>query len=320
MNQSNNLKEIISEIIEHYEHLPYRGSKFFPQNKIADYFVKNVFSSIDKGASVFLGEDANAFFIFEKLDWDSAHFGVLMGKISYFAYKKDIYKNQLKKIINDIISLASSQSIKHISIFTQLKETLLIEVLEEEGFHLKGMMVDYMGESEKISQNSKSSPALIKKADEKDVQALADISFESFSDKNAWLDRFHADSFFPKEKSDLLYKNWLINSFYGNQADCVLAAYIDEKPVGFITLKIEREKSDFFGNKYGKVPLNAVCKTQRRKGIYKDLVISGCEWFKENGIEFVSVRTQASTIAVQKTWQKLGAELMSYNLVFHKTV
>ncbi len=311
--------ENIRSVLSESEFIPFKGIKHYPQDKLRDYIFEEIKKTIKNGADIVFNGEKNTFFVLEKLDWDTKHFGFPCGKISFSLHKKDIGIDSILDALGRLIGKAKEKGLKHISALLDIKDFSMIESFERSGFLLKGVLVDLISESKRISSNEFISPAKIGLAKEEDIEKLAEISYKAFSRKEDWLDRFHADPFFSKEKSDLLYREWLLNSFKG-LADAVLCAYVDGEPVGFITLKIEKEKSSYFGENYGIVPLNAVSLSHRRKGIYRDLVIAGCNWFAEKGIKYVSVRTQASTIAVQKVWHRLGADTVSYNLVFHKVL
>ncbi|MCK5708627.1 MAG: GNAT family N-acetyltransferase [Candidatus Aureabacteria bacterium] len=318
----NMILQDIEEIINDYPLIPYKGCKLYPQDKIKDYLANDLKDVIEKKKTeVFFGPQKSEVAVLHDLPWDTDLFGVKMGKISHLIYKESSSKNSdlLGKMVNAVCVNAKEKGLEHLSCVIDPRAMHLAEAFEKNGFFLKGVLVDYYIQLKNFDLTKFPSTIKIFPAIEKDIDKIAEIAHESFSREEDWYDRFHADTFFSKEKSDLLYKEWLLNSFRGDQADCVLAAVEDDEPVGFITLKLEKDKTPFFQLKYGNVPLNAVSRKHQKKGIYKSLVAAGLQWFKDQGVDVVSVRTQSSTIAVQKVWQRLGAEVAFYHLAFHKS-
>ncbi len=307
----------IRNIMAGYPFVPYTGCRHFPQEKIKDLFLKEIEDSLQaKKTGVLFSEAQDAVLLFHHLPWDTSHFQTEMGKISHCLYREDQDKKVLLKLIQKACDEAVNSGWQHLSCSVHPKEMVFVEALQDAGFYLKAVLVDYV-----LDLNRFSAPACstcIQPAGQNEADRLADLAEDAFSRNEDWYDRFHADSFFKKEKSDSLYREWFLNSLSGDQADQVLAAMQGKDPVGFITCKLEKEKSVFLGKSYGNVPLNAVDIRHRRKGIYRDLVTAGLAWFQSQGVDIASVRTQASTIAVQKTWQRLGAEVAFYHLVFHK--
>lgn len=313
------IKEQLKEIIKSYPFVPFSRSSYYPQDRIADYLLHEIYEAAEtKKARIEINEEKSCAFVAHSLPWDTQLFGISMARISHAVYRGSVSRDALLKMTGSICERLKEEGVRHISCVLNPAEMLFSEVLEEAGFHLKGILVDYYIRLKDFSHPDSSSPADIRPAEKAEAEKIADIALDAFSRKEDWYDRFHADPFFPKEKSDRLYREWLLNSFFGDQADQVLGAYLENEPVGFITLKMEKEKSRFFGFRCGNVPLNAVDINQRRKGIYRDLVIAGLDWFKDRKVGVACVRTQASTLAVQKVWQRLGAEVAFYHLVFHK--
>jgi GNAT superfamily N-acetyltransferase len=312
--------DFLKDIVRDFSYVPFSGSPFYAQDKTEAYLLKSVADAIsEKKADVITDRGKDVALVMHPMPWDSRHFGMKIGRISHILYRDAVKKDKanFRKIIGKAKEKALSDGLKSLICFLDPRELNLSEALEDEGFYLKGMLVDYYLSLDKYSAPGFSSGTEIRLAQKKDEEKIAKISFDAFSKEKDWFDHFHADPFYPREKSDSLYSEWIHNSFSGDQADAVLAAYDRDEPVGFITLKKERDKSGFFKVDYAAVPLNAVDSGYRKKGVYRDLVAAGLDWFRKEGVDVAYVRTQASTIAVQKTWQGLGAKVEMFQLVFH---
>ena len=134
------------------------------------------------------------------LPWDTQLFEKKMGKFSHILYKDPHNKKSMKEAVKAGCRTAKEEGYQHVSCTIHPKEMLLAEALADEGFYLKGVLVDYYINLKKFSFSKYHSSSVIRQAKEKDAEKLADIAYSSFSRAEDWYDRFHADTFFSKEK------------------------------------------------------------------------------------------------------------------------
>jgi len=98
----------------------------------------------------------------------------------------------------------------------------------------------------------------------------------------------------------------------------VLVKKILKEPVGFISAKNDKAMNKFFEKKIVTIPLNAVDKAKRRRGIYKGLVYKLVSILKAQGVDFVAITSQLTIKPIARTWLGLGAKARCPKLVFHK--
>lgn len=138
---------------------------------------------------------------------------------------------------------------------------------------------------------------------------VLEIAKQSFK---GYFGHYHADPKLEVSKSDAIYVDWAYRSCMNSQvADAVMAAFFDEKIVGFVTLKIRSES-------LGELILSGVSPLYQKRGLYQSLIYSGMEWLHGNNLNQIILSTQLNNISVQKVWARLGFEMDHSYYTFHK--
>jgi len=210
---------------------------------------------------------------------------------------------------------------------TMSRDVALNHALGAKGFRLMDTLVTYLLDLRHVQLDPSrhvqmGAPPIIREAVPDDVPVLEEIARASFADRNIWLDRFHADPRIPKAKADDLYVQWIRNSITPQPADEAMAnaTFVAETPdprtrtiAGFLTCRRGGARS----LEPGVVSLNAVAKLFRGRGYYWHLVHHAIQWFRDEGMTAVSVRTSVASQAVQRTWIRLGAIPGKFEHTFH---
>lgn len=124
--------------------------------------------------------------------------------------------------------------------------------------------------------------------------------------------RFSFDLKFGKEKSSLLYEEWLRKSFYEKYCDDFLVYVKNDMPAGFLTIKTRE------GQPY--IDLLGVLKEQRGKGIGKCLIYNAERKLSQSNYNTLKVVTQAHNISALRTYQSMNFRIESMNMFYHKWI
>jgi ribosomal protein S18 acetylase RimI-like enzyme len=251
--------------------------------------------------------------IADKSHFDSDLFGFGVGKIRYIVFSDGVYAEETLSPRISLVQKCSSwirqNNLKCVIARVNPSDSI---VFEKNDFHLVDVLLTFHLDRNSIESNHNSSlnnNIEIRLFHGRDETKLMDIARKAFS-----YDHFHRDKNFPKDKCDELFARWISNCCHG-RADCVLVACIPgEKPVGFITCKLEM-LGEF---KRGIIDLIAVSPVYRRKGIGQYLVLEAIRWLIDNGAQSVIVSTQADNVAAVNTYRKIGFRLVGKQLTFHK--
>ena len=145
----------------------------------------------------------------------------------------------------------------------------------------------------------------VRGAVEQDIPILKSIARVSHRDS-----RFYYDGNFPTSLCDALYEVWIEKSCRG-WAKEVLVAEVGGEPVGYISCNLPTPKT-------GRIGLVGVGQLAQGKGLGKDLLQEALRWFKEQGVDSVTVATQGRNVRAQRVYQRSGFVTRSVELWFHK--
>ena len=252
--------------------------------------------------------------IFEKLLWDTEHFGINIGRISKIVAWEGEYRKALV-VKDEMLKFIGNKCVKDEIACVYCREDIndfsSIHSLESNGFRLIDVLTTFRFDftrNKAFQKSSNEKPSLsqgitVRAWKEEDLDKLANIAGTSYI-----YDRFHSDLMFPKDKSDMLHRKWVVNCCNG-LTDEVLVAASDNKPFGFITCREKGAK--------GVIDLVGVAKDMQKKGIGAMLVNAALEWFKDR-VDVVEVGTQNRNIPAMKLYTNARFMPVSSKLTFHR--
>ncbi|MCK4434606.1 hypothetical protein KAU92_03870, partial [Candidatus Bathyarchaeota archaeon] len=219
------------------------------------------------------------------------------------------------ELISHTLTECCQKQISHLSARVYKEDLSSIHALESKGFQLMGIIVTHFLDLRKRKIVHLENQWNIRKFKPDDVPKLAKIAMESFKEKPVATDRFHADSSLPKEKSDDLYVQWIINACKGS-SDTVLVAEMNELSVGFTACKVYRSLGEKLGVRFGAAILTGVAPSARGKGVHASLLNAALWWFADK-VDIVEVGAQVSNYAVQRAWNRLGFKIIRSQCTLH---
>ncbi len=229
----------------------------------------------------------------ENSDWDSSHFGLIIGRISLVVFDNTTGFVERRKLLSQMLS---SERFRMISVRIDLLDISTVQAIEHLGGILTDILVTFRFDSGWQLPNPPSNGIRTMEAVADDSLVLAPMAEKLFT-----IDRFHSDPSLPRTKSDQVYSQWVLNSFRGFASTIIVAKRAD-KLVGFITCKIERLPQDM---KYGVIDLVGVDSTERGVGIGSVLVRAALEWFVSR-VPSVYVGTQGANTHAVKLYERNG--------------
>jgi len=246
-----------------------------------------------------------------KLEWDTAHFGMPMASMEIEVKKEIESYESINRTIQEALQAAKDNGIKHVTLKLNPGLKKVIHVCQENGFRLMDTRIEYIFDYGRTEIKEINDKCTLRTAGKEEMETLIDISKESF--KN-YIDRFHSDENIDNAKADELYELWVKNSYSG-YAQLVYAAEVDGKIVGFSTFKdfVEKDKK---GNNIGEIVLSAVSEAARGKGVYTSMINYGVKLGKGK-MDYLLVKTQIDNLAVQKAWASLGFKPYKNEYIFH---
>lgn len=229
-----------------------------------------------------------------ELTWDSRFFKRKIGELQVAAESAPQIETAIEK--------AKDDGFKYIICRVQSQQTALSKHLESLGFYLSDIGVTWEVKSDKFLYENMNKSS-IKVATDKDIPMFKEMIKSLFLES-----RFYSDPFFSKEEGDNLYQAWIENSIKGNAADVVFCIPNE----GFITCI--KSAADT-----GEIALIGTKKGIRGTGAGAALMAEAMKWFKIQGVNCVSARTQLKNLNAMNFYLKLGFYVKGYDIIFAKT-
>ncbi len=141
-----------------------------------------------------------------------------------------------------------------------------------------------------------------------DAPGVSRVAMESF---RGYIGHYHADPRLDRAKCDQVYVSWAERSCLDRSvASTVLVAESGDRIAGFLTI-LERSAEE------QEIILNGVDPAFQRRGIYRALAVAAMSHARSNGARRLTSSTQLINTVVQRTWGKLGFELLRAYYTFH---
>jgi GNAT superfamily N-acetyltransferase len=234
----------------------------------------------------------------KQLIWDSSLLKKKIGQLGSIPAEKYRLESLLEK--------ARSKGFSYVTCRLYSQQVNHTQILESLGFYLTDIGVTFEIRTDAFLIKTRpckvSAGLIVRKASRGDIPKLKKMATSLFSES-----RFYHDPFFSLREADAIFQSWVENSVIGNAADIVF--YIPDK--GFITCKKTRAKT-------GGIKLIGVRKKNRSRGVGSMLMGRAMEWFKNNDIRSVTVRTQLKNIDGVNFYVKCGFSLKGYDMVYGK--
>lgn len=219
--------------------------------------------------------------MFERLDWDSAFFGMGVGRLHASALTAEV----------------ASQSRQ----WCRENQIACLYYLGPEageappGFRLVDERVTLAWDAHPVAAPS---PA-VRPFAPADLPLLEEIARQSHRDS-----RFYADPLFDRDLCDELYATWIRRSCQG-WADAVLVAVHGGLPAGYVTCQ------------EGAISLIAVAVGAQGRGLGRQLVTAAQNYFQSCGPARVTVVTQGRNRAARALYKRCGFRVISAQHWYH---
>jgi dTDP-4-amino-4,6-dideoxy-D-galactose acyltransferase len=138
-----------------------------------------------------------------------------------------------------------------------------------------------------------------------DIPALRRIAATAYGDS-----RFYFDRRFDRVKCDLLYTGW-IESFCRQGPENVRVVERGGRLEGYLCCEPA-------GPAAGRIGLTAVDAPSRGRGVGRHLLADAVRWFRERGIERLTVVTQARNVVAERLYQRCGFLTKAVQLWYHR--
>lgn len=211
--------------------------------------------------------------------------------------------------LQQVMQFAQDHDVKFLMARVDVNHLDAVQKMEDAGFRLMDTLVYYAFKYAKKPVPEQDSPYTIRSATSADVSIVQQIAAESFK---GYYGHYHADPRLDNAVCDAIYQDWAGKSVSSKDfADKVFVVADDGDILGFATLRMNSPQE-------GEGVLYGVAPHAQGRGIYRQMIVAGLGWAKEQGAARMVVSTQITNVAVQKVWARCGYEFDRAYYTLHK--
>jgi dTDP-4-amino-4,6-dideoxy-D-galactose acyltransferase len=228
------------------------------------------------------------------LEWDSAHFGVRLGRLQATTLALDSAMAVVEEMRRERIDCTYC--------FFDANDRSSCHAAEQGGARQVDLRMSY--ELDLLRAPKIEARPDIRSATASDIPALERIAETAHRDS-----RFYFDGRFEEAKVNDLYRIWIRKSVARTFADEVLTIDIEAVPAGYVTLSMKETEAE--------IGLIAVADSARGGGIGRALVQAAISTTIQRGAKRLSVVTQGRNAAAQRLYQRAGFTIRDALALFH---
>jgi len=225
----------------------------------------------------------------QRLDWDSTFFGMGIGSFTGALSPPEVDEARRFANISDISCLYW---------FADPNDAPSARLAQSEGFKYVDTRLTFSAPLLGV-RHSDARPAA-----PGDLPELAHLARRSHTNT-----RFFFDGNFEQTRCEDLYQLWLERSFDGTIADSVLTVHLDERPAGYVTVKVKEG--------IGQIGLIAVADFAQGRGLGKALVHGAMCYAADAGATQMRVATQSRNLGAQRLYVSCGLKPESVLDIYH---
>jgi hypothetical protein len=305
----------IESIVHAYPFKPYRHYRVLSRKAQTAVMMAEISATLNHSDGVVWQtppEDAPGIVVARALAWDSAFFGVPMGRIEYvFAPSNRVARAAIAAGVEAL----RSRGVRHVSARVDVEDIPLMAALEAEGFRLMDALVTYTTRPRKEPPNPVREVGTIRELRAEDGPELLRIADESY---RGFRGRFHLDPHLPKDRSEAFYAEWARQCIAHRMADTVLVSEGSQgQLLGFLAFR-QREPVSSVGG----VPVYGgglgACRADT-PGAYAGLIRAGTLWAHErNGV--AECQTQNYNFPTIRIYEAVGAHYVRAEYTLHRWI
>lgn len=246
------------------------------------------------------------------LAWDSAFFGIPMGRIEYLLGARGTLREAL---LHAAVDALRQQGVRHISARTDVADIALLTQLEANGFRLMDSLVTYTTRPRKEPPHAVREVGTIRDFTPEDGPELLQIATDAY---RGFRGRFHFDPAIARERADAFYVEWARQCLAKTMADTILVSEGSEgQLLGFLAFRRREPVSTVGGVAVFGGGLGA-CRADT-PGAYAGLIRAGTVWAHDrDGV--AECQTQNYNFPTIRIYEAVGAHYVRGEYTLHRSL
>jgi hypothetical protein len=246
------------------------------------------------------------------LAWDSAFFGVRMGRIEHVLRGPRADRLTVRRAIDEALRRFRAIGVQHIALKVDVADHDTIAVAEDTGFRLMDAIVTYIAHPRRRPPRPVKQVGSIRPFAPADTDQVIDVTREAY---RGYQGRFQLDPHLPADKSDAFYLEWARNCCSGAMADRIFVAEdADGRLIGWASVKRAEPVSSVGGATVSVGSLGA-CRPESA-GAYAGLICAAAVENHAAGV-LTEAMTQSSNFAMVRVLEAVGAQYARAEYTFH---
>lgn len=252
--------------------------------------------------------------LLEATPWDSAQYGMAMGRIAALHAIADTATEVSGQLVSAALRFSREQGWRFVDFQPPARDLSGLNAALSLGFRLVASTVALVWDLAAPLPTPPTCDASFRIAMPGDADAVAAMA--------AWAidpySRFACDPQLAPEKAGDIFGAWAANSVKG-YADQVFLAEIDNELIGYCTWKSQKQARKQFGFRHANLDLTAVAPHARGKHTLSALMHQGLVWLQEEDFATAEVVTHVLNGPMQRAAHRFGATTRAarHNLHWH---
>jgi GNAT superfamily N-acetyltransferase len=260
-----------------------------------------------------------------RIEWETRIYAVSMARIPFVlippagAQRGDIQQKRSREIAAALLQAAartlSSWGIRHASALVPAEDTGVHHAFEDAGWRLVDSTLEFAWQAGHTTAANADPRLRLRPVEERDHDALRELARNTYT--TVIRTRWANDPWLPLERTGELYVQWFEEACRGAFADIVVVTELEGRPVGYNTLKRERDLSRIAGVGMAAHGIAAVDPACRGLGVQPAMLHYLTDWLGASGGEFTRGRVVISNGPMQRACLKAGGFIAQAYHSFH---
>jgi hypothetical protein len=305
-------REDVEQLVHQYPFKVYRNYRVLPRVRQAAVMMAEIDSTAQHADGIVLHVSKNggeAVVAARALSWDSAFFGLPMGRIEYLFGSNP---SLLPSLLEAALDALKKRGVRHVSARADVADIELVALLERAGFRLMDALVTYTTRPRKEPPNPVREVGTIRELADGDAAELLQIATDAYE---GFRGRFHLDPHLPDERCDAFYVEWARQCLNRTMADTILVSESAERQLlGFLAFRRREPVSGIGGVPVFGGGLGA-CRADT-PGAYAGLIRAGTVWaHARDGV--AECQTQNYNFPTIRIYEAVGAHYVRAEYTLH---
>lgn len=245
------------------------------------------------------------------LPWDSAYFGLPMGRLDYVLTAPGATRADRHAVVEAVCGAARAAGVRHLAARVDVADLDTLNVLEDAGFRTMDALATYIMRPGKDAPRGARSIGPVRPASQADAEAVLEITREAY---RGYRGRFHLDPHLPPDRADGFYEEWARQCLAGVMADVVMVSEDSSgRVIGYLAHR-RRQPASTIGTPIYGGGLGA-CRRDAA-GAYASLIRDSAVWAHDQGA-VAECQTQNANFAVIRVYESVGFHYVRAEYTLH---